>query len=243
VKLLRPYLVLPALLLAGGARASVGQVSALEGTAVRVPKGGAEQSLAAGSAIELEDTVRTASASSLKLVLTDGSALALGPESELVLEVAEFAGQERNAFSARLVLGKFWAKVKKAAAGSTSRFEVTGGRAVAGVRGTIFRMDATPVVAGARPPKIRETLVRVLEGRVGVDAQVRKAKAKAAQTPAPGPRQEVPGPAEVTADEWEKRFVELQARQQVSIGDTYFRTGTFDPKKKDALDRFIDKHP
>jgi hypothetical protein len=241
VKLLRPYLTLTVLLLAGGARAAVGQVSALEGTAVRVPKGGAEQPLSAGAAIELEDTVRTASASSLKLVLTDGSALALGPESELVLEVAEFAGQERNAFSARLVLGKFWAKVKKAAAGSTSRFEVTGGRAVAGVRGTIFRMDATPVVAGARPPKIRETLVRVLEGRVGVDAQVRKAKAKAA--PAPGPRHEVPGPEEVTADEWEKRFVELQARQQVSIGDTYFRTGTFDPKKKDALDRFLDKHP
>lgn len=241
MKVLRAQLALCVLLLGARAGAAVGQVSALEGTAVRIPKGGQEQSLTTGTAIELEDTVRTAGGSSLKLVLTDGSALALGPESELVLEVAEFAGQERDAFSARLVLGKFWAKVKKAAAGSTSSFEVKGGRAVAGVRGTIFRMDATPLVAGSRPPKIRETLVRVLEGRVGVDAQVRKAKAK--QTPAPGPRHEVPGPEEVTADEWEKRFVELQARQQVSIGDTYFRTGTFDPKKKDALDRFLDKHP
>lgn len=228
-------------LFAAQSGASVGQVTALEGTAVRVPKGGAEQPLATGTSLELEDTVRTASAGSVKLVLTDGTALALGPDSELVLDVAEFAGQERGAFSARLVLGKFWAKVKKAAAGSPAHFEVKAGRAVAGVRGTIFRLDATPVVAGSRPPKIRETLVRVLEGKVAVDAQVRKAKGKS--VPAPGPRHEVPGPEEVTADEWEKRFVELQARQQVSIGDTYFRTGTFDPKKKDALDRFLDRHP
>jgi hypothetical protein len=241
VKFLQAQLTLGVLLVAAPAAAAVGQVTALEGTAVRTPKGGGELPLGMGGAIELEDTVRTAGGSSLKLLLTDGTALALGPESELVLEVAEFAGQERGAFSARLVLGQFWAKVKKAAAGSTSRFEVKAGRAVAGVRGTIFRMDATPLVTGSRPPKIRETLVRVLEGKVAVDAEIRKAKDKGA--PAPGPRHEVPGPAEVTADEWEKRFVELQARQQVSIGDTYFRTGTFNPKKKDALDRFIDRHP
>jgi hypothetical protein len=241
VSSLRAQLALGVLFFATAAVAAVGQVTALEGTAIRIPKGGAELPLGAGGAIELEDTVRTASGSSLKLALTDGTALALGPDSELVLEVAEFAGQERSAFSARLVLGQFWAKVKKAAAGSTASFEVKGGRAVAGVRGTIFRMDATPLVAGSRPPKIRETLVRVLEGKVGVDAEVRKAKGK--PTTAPGPRHEVPGPEQVTAEEWEKRFVELQARQQVSIGDTYFRTGTFNPKKKDALDRFIDRHP
>ena len=241
MKALRAQLALGVCLLAAHAGASVGQVTALEGTAVRIPKGGTEQPLATGTALELEDTVRTASAGFLKLVLSDGTALALGPDSELVFDVAEFAGQERSAFSARLVLGQFWAKVKKAAAGSPSRFEVKAGRAVAGVRGTIFRLDATPVVAGSRPPKIRETLVRVLEGKVAVDAEVRKAKGK--PVPAPGPRHEVPGPEEVTAEQWEKRFVELQARHQVAIGDTYFRTGTFNPKKKDALDHFLDRHP
>ncbi len=240
MKKLRAQLALWVLLAAPG-WAAVGQVTALDGKAVRVPKTGAEQALAVGVPVELEDTVRTSADGSLKLVLTDGTALALGPDSELVFDVAEFAGQERGAFSARLVLGQFWAKVKKAAAGSTSRFEVKAGRAVAGVRGTIFRVDATPLVAGSRPPKIRETLVRVLEGKVGVDAEIRKSKGQ--PTPAPSPRHEVPGPSEVTADEWEKRFVELQARQQVAVGDTYFRTGTFDPKKKDALDRFLDKHP
>ena len=233
-------LLLAALLLASPGLAAVGKVTALEGTAQRIPKGGAEVALAVGTPLELEDTLRTLKNGFLKLELTDGTVLALGPESELVLEVAEFAGQERGAFSARLLVGKFWTQVKKVVAGSTSRFEVKAGRAVAGVRGTIFRLDATPLVAGSRPPKIRETLVRVLEGKVGVDAQVKKPAGKA---PAPGPRHEVPGPQEITADEWEKRFVELQAKQQVAIGDTYFRTGTFDPKKKDALDRFLDKHP
>ena len=237
----RAELALTALLLAAPAAASVGEVSALDGKAVRIPKAGAEEALKVGAAVELEDTLRTASNGTLKLLLTDGTALALGPNSELVLDVADFSGQERNAFSARLVLGQFWAKVKKAAAGSTSSFEVKAGRAVAGVRGTIFRVDATPLVAGSRPPKIRETLVRVLEGKVGVDAQIRKSKGQA--PPDAGPRHEVPGPSEITAEEWEKRFVELQARQQVAIGDTYFRTGTFDPNKKDALDRFLDKHP
>jgi hypothetical protein len=244
VKVLRTPVALVALLAAGSALGSVGKVTALEGGAVRTPKAGGEQALSVGAAIELEDTVRTSAGGFLKLVLTDGTALALGPDSELVLEVAEFAGQERGAFSARLVLGRFWASVKKAVAGSTTRFEVKSGRAVAGVRGTIFRLEATPLVAGSRPPKIRETLVRVLEGRVAVDAQVRRGKEKAPPpSTTPGPRKEVAGPEEVSADEWEKRFVELQKNQQVAVGDTYFRTGRFDPKKKDALDRFLDKHP
>jgi hypothetical protein len=198
---------------------------------------------ATGSSLELEDTMRTAASSSVKRLLTGGTALALGADSELVLEVAEFAGQEWGAFSARLVLGNFWAKVKKLAAGSPARFEVKAGRAVAGVRGTMFRMDATPLVVGSLPPKIRETLVRVLEGRVGVNAEVRKAKDHPVPGAPTGTRHEVAGPEEVSAEEWEKRFVEPQAKQQASIGNTYFRTATFDAKKKDAIDRFLDKHP
>jgi len=128
--------------------------------------------------------------------------------------------------------------VKKAIAGSDSTFEVSAARAVAGVRGTIFRVDATPLIAGTHPPKIRETVVRVTEGRVGVNAQVKKAAAK----PPPGPRHEVPGPTEVTAEEWEKRFVELQAGRQVRITDTQFQTGKA-TQQKDAIDRFLQKHP
>ncbi|MGZ5957849.1 MAG: hypothetical protein ACXWLI_05480, partial [Myxococcaceae bacterium] len=77
------------------------------------------------------------------------------------------------------------------------------------------------------------------EGRVAVNAEVKKAGAK---PPPKGPRVEVPGPTEVTAEQWEKRFVELQAGREVRITDTQFQSGKA-RETKDAIDRFLQKHP
>ena len=230
--------LLLALLSASSALAAVGSVTVVEGPAFRTPKGGTEQPLQQGAEIELEDTLRTGAAGNVKLTLTDQSVVVLGPDSEMLIERAEFAGQDRSKVSLQLLVGGVWAKVKKAIAGSDSTFEVSAARAVAGVRGTIFRVDATPLIVGTHPPKIRETVVRVTEGRVAVNAQVKKA----AKKPPPGPRHEVPGPTEVTADEWEKRFVELQAGRQVRITDTQFQSGKA-TQTKDAIDKFLQKHP
>lgn len=235
---MRTALVL-ALLSAWPVLAAVGSVTIVEGPAFRTPKGGAEQPLKQGAEVELDDTLRTGADGNVKLTLTDQSVLVLGPESELVVERAEFESQERSRVLLKLLVGGVWAKVKKAIAGSDSTFEVSAARAVAGVRGTIFRVDATPLIVGTRPPKIRETVVRVTEGRVAVNAQVKKAAAK---PPPKGPRVEVPGPTEVTAEEWERRFVELQAGRQVRITDTQFQTGKA-TEKKDAIDKFLQKHP
>lgn len=232
-------LALLAALVSSSALGAVGSATVVEGPAFRTPKGGAEEPLPQGAAIELEDTLRTGPAGSLKLTLSDQSVVVLGPDSELLVERGEFEQQERSKVSLKLLVGGVWAKVKKAIAGSDSTFEVSAARAVAGVRGTIFRVDATPLIAGTRPPKIRETVVRVAEGRVAVNAQVKKA---ARPPPPKGPRQEVPGPSEVTAEEWERRFVELQAGRQVRITDTQFQTGKAS-QKKDAIDRFLQKHP
>jgi len=231
--------LLVALVSACSALAVVGSATVVEGPAFRTPKGGAEQPLQQGAEVELDDTLRTGPAGNVKLTLTDQSVVVLGPDSELVVERAEFEAQERSRVSLKLLVGGVWAKVKKAIAGSDSTFEVSAARAVAGVRGTIFRVDATPLIAGTRPPKIRETVVRVAEGRVAVNAQVKKSAAK---PPPEGPRVEVPGPTEVTAEEWERRFVELQAGRQVRITDTQFQTGKA-TQQKDAIDRFLQKHP
>ncbi|HVP62160.1 MAG TPA: FecR family protein [Myxococcaceae bacterium] len=230
--------LLVALLSAPTALGAVGSVTVVEGPAFRTSKGGAEQPLQLGAEVDLDDTLRTGPAGNVKLTLTDQSVVVLGPDSELVVERAEFEAQERSRVSLKLLVGGVWAKVKKAIAGSDSTFEVSAARAVAGVRGTIFRVDATPLIAGTRPPKIRETVVRVAEGRVAVNAQVKKA----ATPPPKGPRVEVPGPTEVTAEEWERRFVELQAGRQVRITDTQFQTGKAS-QKKDSIDRFLQKHP
>jgi len=227
------------LLSTSSALAAVGTVTVVEGPAFRTPKDGAEHPLEQGASVELEDTLRTGPAGNVKLTLTDQSVVVLGPDSELLVERAEFEAQERSKVSLKLLVGGVWAKVKKAIAGSDSTFEVSAARAVAGVRGTIFRVDATPLIAGTRPPKIRETVVRVAEGRVAVNAQVKKSTKP---PPPKGPRVEVPGPTEVTAEEWEKRFVELQAGRQVRITDTQFQTGKA-TQQKDAIDRFLQKHP
>lgn len=227
------------LLSASSALAAVGRVTVVEGPSFRTPRGGTEQPLTQGADVELDDTLRTGPEGNVKLTLTDQSVVVLGPDSELVVERAEFQAQERSKVSLKLLVGGVWAKVKKAIAGSDSTFEVSAARAVAGVRGTIFRVDATPLIVGTRPPKIRETVVRVSEGKVAVNAQVKKSAAK---PPPKGPRVEVPGPSEVTAEEWERRFVELQAGRQVRITDTQFQTGKA-TQKKDAIDRFLQKHP
>ena len=226
-------------LLGGPALGAVGTATVVEGPAFRTPRGGAEGPLAPGTAVELEDTLRTGPGGGVKLTLGDQSILVLGPDSELVLEKAEFAAQERSHVSLKLLVGSVWAQVKKVLAGSDATFEVSAARAVAGVRGTIFRVDATPLIAGTRPPKIRETVVRVAEGKVGVNAQVKRTTKP---PPPTGPRKEVPGPSEVTAEEWEKRFVELQAGRQVRITDTQFQSGKASTKK-DALDKFLERHP
>jgi hypothetical protein len=221
------------------AQGAVGSLTTVEGPAFRVPKGGGEQPAQPGAAVELEDTLRTGPGGHLKLTLTDQSVLVLGSDSELLVERAEFEEQDRSRVSLRLVVGAVWAKVKKVLAGSDATFEVSAARAVAGVRGTIFRVDATPLIAGTRPPKIRETLVKVAEGKVGVSAQVKK---RAGQPPPTGPRHEIPGPSEISAEEWERRFVELQAGRQVRITDTQFTPGKASGKK-DELDRFLERHP
>jgi hypothetical protein len=195
-----------------------------------------------GSEVQLGDRVQVAPDSYLKLTLTDGSVLALGPGSVLEITEAQFAGQERQTFSAKLWVGQFWAKVAKALAGSDAKFQVSTDRAVAGVRGTIFRVDAVMAAershqARSAPPALERTVVKVVEGKVGVEAQVKKKKAKSP----PGPRHEVAGPQEVTLEEWEKKFTELQANQQVVIGTSSFDQGSFNPKQKDAFDRFADQ--
>lgn len=198
--------------------ASVGKVSVLEGNAHRQPGEGEKQKLAVGSEIELNDVIVVGKESNLKLTLTDGSMLMLGAESELKIDEANFKGQEREGFSATLLFGKAWAKVTKALSGSNAKFEVKTDRAVAGVRGTIFRVDAVKLARAATATGLaKRVTVNVVEGRVAVEATVKKA-AVAQKKPKKGERVLVQGPQEISLEEWEKKFVELQRNQSVTVG-------------------------
>ena len=141
--------------------------------------------------------------------------------------------------SLKLLVGGVWAKVKKAIAGSDSTFEVSAARAVAGVRGTIFRVDATPLIAGTRPPKIRETVVRVAEGTGGGE---RPGEEVRPSRPRPGPGLEVPGPHRGHRRGVGEALRRAPGRPSGAITDTQFQTGKA-TETKDAIDRFLQKHP
>lgn len=221
--------------------ADIGKISTLEGEATRTPKDGAAVALAAGSAIELGDVI-TVKTGNLKLELTDGSIIALAPASTLEITEAEFEGQERKGFSGLLKGGSLWTKVKKALGGG--KFEVSTERAVAGVRGTIFRIDADALVKAANKGQGRRaSIVRVIEGSVAVKPSAVIAKSLKKAAPKKGPRVEVAGPQEVSVDQWEKIFVTLAANQQIAVGvDLWEQAEIEEVAKNDAFSKWIEKN-
>jgi hypothetical protein len=235
---------LATVLAATAALAGVGKVALVEGSATRTPKGGKAVALQKDAAIELGDVIEV-KGGNLKLVLTDESVIMLAPDSKLEITEAEFEGQERKGFKAFLQSGSLWTKVKKAFGGAG--YEVSTERAVAGVRGTIFRIDAEKIVSGAKPPRSarKASIVRIVEGVVAVKPTdlVIKASGSKAPTVASGPRQPVNGPTEVSADQWEKKFVELQANQQLVVGADLWEVAQFEEAAKaDAFAKWIEKN-
>lgn len=186
--------------------ASAGQVSFLEGKATRAPKGGgAKVDLAKGGAVEAGDDVATSAGSKLELTLADGSIVRLGPDSRTHLDEAAFEDGERK-FSAKVVFGSVWAKVSTALGGG-SKFEVTTDRAVAGVRGTTFRVDAH---------KDKAVLVKVFAGAVAVaGASIPRPLApEGKDEKGKTGRKQVAGPHQVTKQEWEKL---VGAQMQIAV--------------------------
>jgi hypothetical protein len=164
------------------------QVSALEGSAQRSRGGGAKTGLRLGAAVGQGDTLETGEGARLEIRFADDSILRLGPAARLQLSEAHFGGRARRKLSARLFFGKLWAKVTSAIHGE-ERFQVETENAVAGVRGTTFRVDAN---------QDNSVLVRVYDGQVAVAPGAATGAGKG------GERREVPGPQEVTREQWEK---------------------------------------
>lgn len=224
-------------LLPAVALADVGKVSEL-GSGKRTGKDGKSEELKVGSAIQLDDTLK-ASKGVLKFELNDGSVIALNEGSELKINKAEFEGQERkgDGFLGFLKSGSLWTNVKKAVGGAP--FQVETERAVAGVRGTIFRIDADALVKGAKV-----SIVNVREGivRVNPSAQLKKQMAKSVKKA--GERKQVAGPQEISADDWEKRFVDLQKGQSVVVGVDMWDQAELDQKlRDDAFNKWISGQP
>src|SRR5262249_48206535 len=171
------------------AQTRTAQVSALEGRAQRLRGTSGRAELRVGASLSQGDTVETQDASRIEIRFSEGSVLRLGPKSKLKLAEAHFAGgPSKRKLNARLFFGRLGAEVTSGIQGD-QKFQVETENAVAGVRGTTFGVDANAD---------KSVLVRVYDGTVAVG--------KGAPAPAGpgGERHEVPGPQEVTREEWEK---------------------------------------
>jgi hypothetical protein len=197
-------------------------VSALEGKAQRLRGTSARAALRLGMAVGQGDTIETRPGARVEIRFSDNSVLRLGEKAKLQLSEAHFAaGPAGRRLSARLFFGKLWAKVTSVIQGE-QKFQVETENAVAGVRGTTFRVDANDD---------KSVLVRVYDGAVTVGAGAPPAEG--------GERREIEGPREVTRDQWEK-LVGRQMQIFIAADGTPAEPEQFSPDadKDDAFARW-----
>jgi len=178
-------LILVALLAAAPAR-----VNYLEGKAEKEAKGERTE-LEKGSDLAEGEAVVTSEGARLEIKFPDESLLRVGPAARLELTAAHFGrvATERK-MTAKLLFGKVWAKVTSLFS-KDAQFAIETENAVAGVRGTTFRVDAR---------QDKSVLVRVYAGAVAV---ARNIPIYAKPDAKPGEREEVAGPQEVSREQWE----------------------------------------
>jgi len=203
---------------AATAPAPAGTVTFLAGQAQRVAAGKAA-ALSVGARVFAGDVIETQKRTRLEIKLVDQSVLRLGPSAKVDLSAASFGRSvEDRQVSAKLQVGNVWAKVAKTVGGA-SRFEVKTENAVAGVRGTTFRVDAsqdrsvvvkvyngTVAVAGSRIPRPMHGAGEgdVEPTRTDGATKVAAAGEEGKTTAEKKVRRQIAGPKQVTKEQWEK---------------------------------------
>ncbi|MDO9528593.1 MAG: FecR family protein [Syntrophales bacterium] len=184
------------------------KVILLEGTASVIPGDGNERySLKVGDILKGGDRVNTGPKSRLEIVLKNNTVLRFADNTCFEISQIGWNGKSRaENVKVRLLLGRTWANVSKTL-GVKTNFELSCENAVAGVRGTVYRMNVK---------EDKSVLVRVYDGMVyvaGGGKIIKPPKRIEAPEKIPGPVV-VPGPEKVTLEEWTYL---LKSMQQVSI--------------------------
>jgi hypothetical protein len=202
----------PAAPVAGGV---AGKVTFLKGVAQRgsVDKGPFKP-LKRNDDVKEGEFLKTGADSRVEVKLADGSLVRLAPNSTLRLGTAKAGeGADTEKGQSKLTAGKMWASVTKAVGGE-SKFAVRTENAVAGVRGTTFRVNAE---------EDGSTVVKVYEGAVAVSNGPLVEKKKAAGDKGPvdfqGRKEIAPPFKEVSLQEWEKIVGKMMSIKVAVNGD------------------------
>jgi len=180
-----------------------GKVSFLSGKAFwGKSKKGPWKSLKKGSGLYQNWWIKTAQDTRMEVMLEDKSILRMSADSLVKLQNLLYNKKgNKKVYKAKIAAGKAWAKVTSLF-GEESAFEVSTENAVAGVRGTVFRVNVE---------EDKSTMVRVYSGVVAVsNAPVYAKKTKG------GKRVEVAGPQEVSKKQWEEYVAKAMQEVRVS---------------------------
>jgi ferric-dicitrate binding protein FerR (iron transport regulator) len=201
-------------------------VSILEGSVQRTKKGAAEaKPLFHGDFLSEGDRVTTGKKSRIELKMPDGSYIRYGESTtfELVSAGYDVQKKKRN-ISISMILGKAWAKVSRLFS-RRGRFSISTKTAVAGVRGTVYRLNVN---------QDDSVMVKVYWGEVVVNSRKQAQEAikpgtMMEPTPVSGPHP-VEGPHPVSMEEW--TYI-VKSLQQINIkpDGTVTKPFRFDIKK------------
>jgi hypothetical protein len=192
---------------------------------VKMPKGEAKITALEGTAqafcpgqkkaryLKIEDVIKsgceisTGEKSRLELALPDNSIIRFAENTRFKLLQADVDNTGGRNVKISVTLGKVWSNVRKAL-GSKGGFEVSCENAVAGVRGTIYRMDVEAD---------KSALVKVYDGEVSVagvkSSQQLSPTVSGAPQPVSGPKV-IAGPKPVSMEEW---VYIVKSMQQINI--------------------------
>jgi hypothetical protein len=201
-------------------------VTLIEGTANVFTKGAtAGLTLKKGDKLRRGQEVRIAANSKIEIRFPDGTVMRLAEKSRLIMdEVLYDRTTENKNVKVNLAVGKLWANVRKLVT-PDSAVEVRTSNAVAGVRGTVYRVNVE---------EDKSALVKVYDGSVYVANPPKEESGKpprevSAPVPVPGPHEVPPPYHAVTMEEWQ---VIVQSFQQVTISPegVASQPKDFDPK-------------
>jgi hypothetical protein len=201
-------------------------VTAIQGTAHVTTIGtGTERAIKKGTVIRKNQEVRVDERSRVEISFPDGTVMRLAEKSRLSMgEVNYDKKTENKNVKVGLTIGKLWAKVKRLVTPDSS-VEVKTVNAVAGVRGTVYRVNVS---------EDKSAMVKVYDGSVSVSGTPKEGQENAsgrasAPVPVPGPHEVPPPYHEVSMEEW---VVIVKAMQQITISPQGVASPAqdFDPK-------------
>lgn len=184
------------------------KVTALEGTAQAVCPGQRDaRKLKINDSLKPGCDISTGDKSRMELLLSDNSVVRFAGNTRFKIVQINIGAAEKRDVRIFVALGKIWSNVRKTL-GGRGRFEISCENAVAGVRGTVYRMN----VEGDK-----SALVKVYDGEVSVAAATegkgQKNKVAGPPRPVAGPTA-IAGPKPVSMDEW---VYIVKSMQQIRI--------------------------